>query len=88
MRGEGGGPFLIGLPLSFFAWEQAEIEIWLVGKKRDVSWFGEAELVESQRQVMLHWWCIVAYSILGMKFFKKLCYTMKDLLFLLSDSNT
>lgn len=62
IRREGGGSLLIGLPLPFFAWEQPEIEIWLVGEKRDVSWFGEAELVESQRQVMLLWWRIVAFS--------------------------
>lgn len=42
VRREGGGPFLLGHPLSFFASEQPEVEMWLVGGKSNVSWFGEA----------------------------------------------
>ena len=53
------GPFLIGLPNSFSAWEQRENMIRLVGEKRDVSWFGKSEPMQNQRGVRLHWWCHV-----------------------------
>lgn len=52
----GGGPFLIGLPNSFSAWEQRERAIWLVGEKRDVSWFGKSEPMPEMGEVapMVH----------------------------------
>lgn len=65
-KGKEEGHFSLAFPfLSLHENSQRLGSDWLEGEK-NVSWFGKAEMVKSQRQVMLHWWCVVvAYSVAG-----------------------